>query len=127
MTPAKLNTHPAEARRSAEAQIRALIATCAPTHHQLIGALRRSLRAQRGCTVFHPGKELPDPDKLLKGSAKQVRFIGIESAATLPRPAVVRLVDEAIARHGEPFAPAGRGMVVIRPVSGRPRGRARPA
>jgi hypothetical protein len=76
---------------------------------------------------FNRGKELPDPAKLLQGSAGQVRFITVEGASTLARPEVARLIDEAIARNRVPFAPAGRGSVVIRSASAKKRGRRRPA
>ena len=49
------------------------------------------------------GKELPDPEKLLQGSA-QARWIAVEDASTLTRPAVTSLIDEAIARNRVPFA-----------------------
>ena len=75
---------------------------------------------------FNRGKELPDPEKLLKGSASQVRFIDLESASTLARPAVARLIDEAIAGNRVPFASAGRGSVVIRTASAKQRPRASP-
>lgn len=65
---------------------------------------------------FNRGKELPDPEKLLKGSA-QVRFIDLESASTLARPPVARLIEEAIAHNRVPFASAGRGSVIIRSAS----------
>jgi len=57
---------------------------------------------------FNRGKELPDPAKLLQGSA-QARFIEVEGASTLARPAVARLIDEAIAHNRVPFARAGAG------------------
>src|SRR5450432_4318339 len=63
---------------------------------------------------FNRGKGLPDPDKLLRGSAKLVRFLHMEGASTLKRPAVARLIDQAIARNDVPFASTGRGPVVIR-------------
>src|SRR5438105_12889320 len=53
---------------------------------------------------FNRGKELPDPAKLLRGSGKQTRSIHMESASTLARPAVARLIDEAIARNRAPIA-----------------------
>jgi hypothetical protein len=74
---------------------------------------------------FTRGKELPDPDKLLQGSA-QARWIHVEGASTLARPAVARLIDEAIARNRVPFARTGRGSVVIRSTSASQR-RRRPA
>jgi len=65
-------------------------------------------------------KGLPDPEKLLRGSA-QARWIDVEGGATLARPAVARIVDEAIARNRVPFAGTGRGPVVIRPSKAKPR------
>jgi len=72
------------------------------------------------------GKGLPDPEKLLRGSGNQARWIPLEGVSTLARPAVARLIDEAIARNRVPFAPAGRGSVVIRPTSAK-QSRRRPA
>lgn len=157
------STQSAVARRSAEAQLRTLIAKFAPAHLQLIGAMRRSLRKRlpsahevvyeyrdwfvisfspsehgyegvlairasaNGVKLyFHRGKELPDPEKLLQGSGKQARSIDVEGASTLARPAVASLIDEAIAHNRVPFARAGRGSVVIRSTSAKPRPRRRP-
>ena len=149
------STQSAVARRSAEAELRSLIAKFAPAHLRLIAAIRRSLRkrlpaahevvyeyhnlgavvisfspnergyegvlAIRGSAdgvklYFNRGKELPDPAKLLEGSGNQTRSINLEGASTLARPAVARLIDEAIARNRVPFARTGRGPVVIRSV-----------
>jgi len=145
----------AAARRTAEAEVRTLIAKFAPEHILLISAMRRSLRkrlptahevvyeyrdwfvisfspsergyegvlAIRGSAsgvklYFNRGKELPDPENLLHGSGgAQTRFIGIEGASTLARPEIARLIDQSIARNRVPFAPAGRGSVVIRATS----------
>src|SRR5882762_5655228 len=130
------STQSAVARRSAEAQLRTLIAKFAPVHLRLIGAMRRWLRKrlptahevvyeyrdffvisyspnERGYEgvlairasadgvklYFNQGKELPDPAKLLQGKGSQTRSIDLEGMSTLARPAVVRLVDEAIARN----------------------------
>ena len=76
---------------------------------------------------FNRGKGLPDPEKLLRGAAKQVRWIEVEGASTLARPAVARLMEEAIARNRVPFARNGRGPVVIRSTSAKQRRRRRPA
>ena len=158
------STQSAVARRSAEAQLRTLIAKFGPDHLRLIGAMRRSLRkrlptahevvyeyrdwfvisfspsergyegvlAIRGSAdgvklYFNQGKGLPDPEKLLQGKSSQVRWISVEGASTLARPAVARLIDEAIARNRVPFACAGRGSVVIRSASAKKRSRRRPA
>jgi hypothetical protein len=158
-------TQSAVARRSAEAQLRALIAKFAPKHLRLIGAMRRCLRKRLptahevvyeyrnlGAVVisyspnehgyegvlairatadgvklyFNRGKELPDPANLLQG-ASQTRWINVEGTSTLARPEVASLIDEAIARNSAPFAPAGRGSVVIRPASAKQGRRRRPA
>jgi hypothetical protein len=148
------STQSAEERRSAEAQLRALVAKVAPAHPRLIGAMRRRLRkrlptayeiayeyrdwivisyspSERGYEgvlairadadgvklYFNSGKGLPDPEKLLQGSANQVRWIHMEGVSTLLRPAVAILIDEAIARNRVPFAPTGRGRIVIRSAS----------
>jgi hypothetical protein len=163
MSTSQLTTQSAVARRSAEAELRGLIASFAPAHQGLIGTMRRSLRKRlptahevvyeySDCFVisyspnergydgvlavrasakgvelyFNRGNALPDPAKLLRGSGKLARFIHVEGASTLARPAVARLIAEAIARNRVPFARTGRGPVVIRSTSARKRQR-RPA
>jgi hypothetical protein len=71
---------------------------------------------------FNQGKGLPDPEKLLRGSAN-ARWILLETASTLTRPAVASLIDEAINRNRVPFARTGRGPVVIRPTVAKQRRR----
>src|SRR6476620_5095367 len=44
MSASPLSTQSAVARRSAEAELRRIVATFAPAHQRLIGAVRRSLR-----------------------------------------------------------------------------------
>lgn len=73
------------------------------------------------------GKGLPDPEKLLRGSGKQARWIPLEGASILARPAVVDLIDEAIARNRVPFVSTGPGPVVIRSELATQRRRRRPA
>lgn len=72
---------------------------------------------------FNSGKQLPDPQKLLQGSATQVRWIEMPNASTLARPAVASLIDAAIAHNQVPFAPAtqGKGSVTIRPTAAKKR------
>lgn len=87
-------------------------------------AIRASAEEVRLC--FSRGKELPDPEKLLRGSGNQTRWTRLEGASTIARPAVARLVDEAIARNPVRFARTGRGPVAIRPTSATQRRRRRP-
>jgi hypothetical protein len=84
-------------------------------------ALRASADGVR--LYFNQGKGLPDPAKLLQGSGSQVRWIPLAGAATLAHPPVARLIDEALARNRVPFARTGRGPVVIRSASAKPRRR----
>jgi hypothetical protein len=158
MSASKLSTQSAVARRSAEAELRGLIAKFTPAHQRLIGTTRRWLRKRlptayqvvydyRDCFVIsyspdergyegvfairasadgvrlylNRGKGLPDPEKLLRGSGKQTRWIDVEGASTLARPAVACLVDEAMVRNRVPFASTGRGPVVIRSASAKKR------
>src|SRR5689334_22303031 len=67
-------------------------------------------------------KALPDPEKLLQGSGGKARWLQIEAASTLARPAVARLIDEAIARTRIPFERTGRGSIVIRSTTAKRRG-----
>jgi hypothetical protein len=84
-------------------------------------AIRAGASGVRLC--LNRGKGLPDPEKLLQGSGTQARWIHMEGASTLARPAVVCLFDEAIARNRVPFAHTGRGPVVIRSVAAKKRHR----
>ena len=164
MSTSQLSAQTAVARRSAEVELRGLIAKLPPAPRRHIGAVRRWLRkrlptahelvyeypdslvisyspnehgyegvlAVRASAdgvglVFNRGKELPDPEKLLRGSGKQTRSIHLEGASTLARPTVARLIKEAIARNPVPFARTGRGPVVIRSTSAKRRRRPRPA
>ncbi len=87
-----------------------------PSEHGYEGVLAIRGDADGVKLYFNQGKQLPDPEKLLRGSA-QARWTSIERASTLARPAIVSLIDEAIARTRVPFAGAGRGSVVIRSTS----------
>ena len=70
---------------------------------------------------LNSGKGLPDPEKLLRGSGGKTRWIDVEGASTLVRPAVARLIDEAVARNTVPFARTGLGTVVIRSTAAKKR------
>jgi hypothetical protein len=63
---------------------------------------------------FNNGPKLPDPNKLLRGSGKQARFIWIESRKTLLLPEVKALMKEAVDLAKAPDRPGGRGTLVIK-------------
>jgi hypothetical protein len=87
------------------------------------GVLAIRANAEGVKLYFNRGKGLPDPAKLLRGSGNQTRWIPVEGASTLAGPEVARLIDEAIARNRVPFAPTGRGPVVIRSTAAKQRRR----
>jgi hypothetical protein len=94
----------------------AVVISYSPNEHGYEGVLAIRADADGVKLYFSRGKELQDPGKLLQGSS-QTRWIHVERASTLARPEVACLIDEAIARNRVPFAPAGRGPVVIRSAS----------
>ena len=92
-----------------------------PSEHGYEGVLAIRGDADGVKLYFNRGKGLPDPAKLLRGSASLVRWIQVEGASTLALPAVVALADAALARNRVPFARTGRGPVVIRSTAAKPR------
>jgi hypothetical protein len=60
-------------------------------------------------------KGLPDPEKRLRGSAKTVRYVELESPASLDDPYVVKLMDAALATAKVPFDPKAKRKLVIKP------------
>jgi hypothetical protein len=75
---------------------------------------------------FYWGKTLPDPHNILLGDGNQVRYVRMESAATLARPEVEALIRAAVTQAKAPLPRTGRGYTVIKSVSIRQRPR-RPA
>jgi hypothetical protein len=98
-----------------------------PNEHGYDGVLAIRGSADGARLYLNRGKGLPDPEKLLRGSGSQARWIDVEGASTLARPVVVRLIDEAITHNRVPFARTGRGPVVLRSVAAKKRQRRRPA
>jgi hypothetical protein len=97
------------------------VISCSPNERGYEGvfAIRGSAHGVR--LYFNRGKGLPDSAKLLSGTGTQARWIHLEGASTLARPEVARLADAAIAGNRVPFARTGRGPVVIRSESRKPR------
>ena len=75
---------------------------------------------------FLQGARLPDPGKILLGGGKQGRFVRLDSAAVLVRPAVRDLLTAAAAYAKAPFDAGTRGKLVIRSVSAKQRPRRGP-
>ena len=63
---------------------------------------------------FNCWKSLPDPEKRLSGSGKQVRSVPLETAATLDDPYVETLMEAALAKSKVPMDPKARHRIVIK-------------
>ena len=63
---------------------------------------------------FNNGPKLPDPSKLLQGSAKQVRFVWVESPKTLLLPEIKALMKAAVDLAKAPDRPGGRGTLIFK-------------
>lgn len=75
---------------------------------------------------FFPGVDLPDPEKLLKGSGKITRHIVLKDAADLDKPAIKALMKHALERSAKPLDKTSPGRIVIKSISAKQRPR-RPA
>jgi hypothetical protein len=63
---------------------------------------------------FSQGPTLPDPKRLLRGSAKQVRFIEVDAASQLEHPDVEALIAASVDQARIPFPSSGKGTLVIK-------------
>jgi hypothetical protein len=73
--------------------------------------------------AFYWGSKLPDPAGILLGGGNQNRFIRLECARDLSKPAVEALIRAAAAQGKAPLPKTGRGTLVIRSVSAKQRPR----
>lgn len=72
----------------------------------------------RGVSLsFYYGATLPDPQGLLEGSGNQNRFVRLDSAAALKKPAVDALLRAAVAQARTPLPKGEPGYTVIKSVS----------
>jgi len=72
---------------------------------------------------FLYGKKLPDPAKRLQGKGNQVRWIRLESPATLDEPEVLELINVALNRTKVAIDPKQKRRMVIRSISKKQRPR----
>jgi hypothetical protein len=91
-----------------------LVIGYSPTEAGIESIVSTSARADGVCLYFMHGPQLPDPKKLLMGSAKQVRFIKVEAASRLKHPDVEALIAAAIDKASVPLASKGSGKLVIK-------------
>lgn len=91
-----------------------LVIAYSPSEHGIEGIVSTAARADGVTLYFNQGPKLPDPKKLLRGSARQTRFISLESAKQLAHPDVEALIAAAIRASAVPLPATGRGRVIIR-------------
>jgi hypothetical protein len=89
-----------------------LVISYTPTELGKDGIVSTAARTGDVRLYFGQGKHLPDPKKLLKGSAN-VRFIQVESARQVANPDVEALFAAAIARAAVRPSATGRGTLII--------------
>jgi hypothetical protein len=63
---------------------------------------------------FNQGPQLPDPQRLLRGSGKQTRFLPVKAANELSHPDVKALLAAAIAQAPVPLRSQGKGSLIIK-------------
>jgi hypothetical protein len=73
--------------------------------------------------AFYYGSSLPDPAGILQGGGNQNRFIRLESARDLTKPAIEAVIRAAIDHGKVPLPASGRGKLVIRSISAKQRPR----
>ena len=91
-----------------------VVISYSPTERGFEGIVTTSASADGLRLYFAQGPKLPDPKKLLQGSAKQVRFIPVEAASRLAHPDVKALMAAAVGRAPVPMPSKGKGGLFIR-------------
>jgi len=91
-----------------------LVIGYSPSQHGIEAIVSFSARADGVSLYFNKGPELPDPKGLLQGSAKQVRFIPLETAKRLSHPDVEAFTVAAIGLSKVPLPASGKGQLIIK-------------
>jgi hypothetical protein len=86
---------------------------CSPTTRGIEAIVAISARADGVFLYLSHGPQLPDPKKLLQGSAKQTRFIRLDAAGQLGHPDVEALIVAAIDHATVPVPSEGKGKLII--------------
>ena len=89
-----------------------LVLGYSPSEHGIESIVTLSARAEGVNLYFSNGPKLPDPKKLLQGSAKMVRFISIDAASRLKHPDVEALLAAAVKLASVPMPAKGGGKLI---------------
>jgi hypothetical protein len=90
-----------------------IVLSYTPTKHGKDGIVSIAARADGVRLYLLDGPRLPDPKKLLQGSATQVRFVPVEAASRLAHPDVEALISSAIDRSKVAPPSVGKGRLII--------------
>ena len=66
---------------------------------------------------FLQGVGIPDPDRLLQGTGKQVRNLRLTDAEALDTPAIRSLIESALTRARVPIDPSTKSRIIIKSIS----------
>jgi hypothetical protein len=91
-----------------------VVISYSPSEHGIEGIVTISLLADGVRLYFMHGPKLSDPKKLLQGSAKQVRYIAVESASRLAHPDVKALIAGAVDHASVAMTTKGKGSLIIK-------------
>ena len=91
-----------------------LVISYSPTEAGGQAIVSAAVRADGVRLYFMHGPQLPDPKKLLQGSAKEVRFILVKAAQELAHPDVEALFAATLDRAKVPLPSKGSGKLVIK-------------
>ncbi len=94
-----------------------------PTQRGIEAVVALAIRSEGVRLYLSQGPQLPDPQRLLQGSAKQTRFLPIDAAGRLADAAVEALIAAAVAHAAVPLPAQGRGALVIQSSAARRRPR----
>lgn len=101
----------------------AVVIAYSPSENGIEGIVSLSLLAEGVRLYFTNGPKLPDPKRLLQGSAKMVRFIEVKSASDLAHPDVKALIAAATDVASVPLPAKGKGSLIIKSDGTKPRGK----
>ena len=97
-----------------------------PTDHGKDGIVTIAVRADGVRLYLAGGPKLPDPKKLLQGSAGLVRYVPLDDASRLAHPDVKALIAASLDQAKVPYPSKGKGALSIRPTAAAKRPRPKP-
>lgn len=93
---------------------RALVIAYGPNERGSDAIVSISADAEGVRLVFTRGVLLPDPQRILRGDARQTRFVRLEASSMLNRPEVGSLLTAAVHAASTPLGKSGSGALIIK-------------